>query len=491
MDEARRILAKGRAIATAPVRRTGTVSSPASHLDSVISAITHKAVEGAPASHLDDRSIVEMILKDSEEAERNYAEMGTRAYRTYGGSRPTLKANTRFLSKVVRATDDHNRSLLENQQKTADKKLRELEASGSDSNSGKMKKEWTSDARVEHRSRKRYLFSSGDDGNHNRVIEGDRGSHRQDSINTRRKDNEKFVGDNRVIARYSGSDGDEDHLEHRYRTSKDRIGNDGELTSVSSHRYRVSRREDRGNLRIEESSKDNNDHDGYHHSPDRRVGENLPVDSKIDRPSSRQQFGEQQEGRNERGDKTRRTDGAEQEGTNSRAVDFVLDYTKSHKDSVYVDSLSESGGSLSGTQHKFTHSETVKGQPTILSASPEPTALNAQNVYSPPKPYLVRGRGTVGGGSKMDRYFEKDYEPQLDFDNYDDTNFEWYLRSLEDKEAELKLKMIEQQKAREERKKRNEKKREKRARIEKQKKSRDKDVESTDSEQERKKKRRK
>ncbi|KAJ3012533.1 UNVERIFIED_CONTAM: hypothetical protein HDU68_001140, partial [Siphonaria sp. JEL0065] len=44
----------------------------------------------------------------------------------------------------------------------------------------------------------------------------------------------------------------------------------------------------------------------------------------------------------------------------------------------------------------------------------------------------VKGRGTnIPSSSRLDKYFDPNYDPKLDFDNYDDTNLDHYVTALE------------------------------------------------------------
>ncbi|KAJ1534836.1 hypothetical protein HK096_003333 [Nowakowskiella sp. JEL0078] len=61
---------------------------------------------------------------------------------------------------------------------------------------------------------------------------------------------------------------------------------------------------------------------------------------------------------------------------------------------------------------------------TVDSEHPSPNASLLNRTAKP------KGRGTIGS-MRLDKFFEPEYDPKLDIDNYDDTNFQFYLQSLE------------------------------------------------------------
>jgi hypothetical protein len=47
------------------------------------------------------------------------------------------------------------------------------------------------------------------------------------------------------------------------------------------------------------------------------------------------------------------------------------------------------------------------------------------------RPTIVRGRGAVGS-SRIDKVFSKDYNPRLDYENYDDGSLQYYVDAIEE-----------------------------------------------------------
>lgn len=96
--------------------------------------------------------------------------------------------------------------------------------------------------------------------------------------------------------------------------------------------------------------------------------------------------------------------------------------------------------------------------PPPSSARPTISSLDdfSQTDTYRPQTAHSRGRGPVGS-SRLEKVFDKGYDPRLDPDNYDDGNLEFFVRALEDKEVEINLKRAEKEAKREERKKKKKK----------------------------------
>ncbi|KXS18926.1 hypothetical protein M427DRAFT_67518 [Gonapodya prolifera JEL478] len=429
-----------------------------------------------------DRYIADMILKESEEAERRFEEMGTRAYRT-NGDRPVLKANTRFLSKVVRATDDHNRILLEQQRSTAEQKLRELGASGSDSDTRRERKKLQHDSKDGHGERRRHheyiierdgrsewgserrtgIFKDQAPGSERWVqVSDDKGSwsgasksrsSRNDDSGSRDKDDDMGSHRRKRARKAETTDSDSDGKYQRNRGRDNRYsGSDTDTTQ----KPRTGKDNTRARENLSPKDRERESYSGEHRRKHRRSSERREEDQSPDLT-------------NKRGagiEKEPATAGSFSGGTivDPLSTEKIENFARTRGHSVSSESFASPGD------------PEVSARRSATDSGPR----NNSRDDSTTRERLVRGRGPVGVASRMDKYFEEGYLPQLDFDNYDDTNFDWYLRSLEDKEAELKLKLLEKKRAKEERKKRKERRRERKERKERRRKGKESDH-STDS----------
>ncbi|RUS24604.1 hypothetical protein BC938DRAFT_473332 [Jimgerdemannia flammicorona] len=92
---------------------------PKSALDTIVNGLVRAAVGGNTASVPDadlDKYVADLILKEAAAKNKNYNKIGVRAY---------LPDTGRFLLNIVKATDDHNQTLIRQAQEQAAEKLRE------------------------------------------------------------------------------------------------------------------------------------------------------------------------------------------------------------------------------------------------------------------------------------------------------------------------------------------------------------------------------
>ncbi|KAI9363976.1 hypothetical protein DFJ73DRAFT_956404 [Zopfochytrium polystomum] len=119
---------------------------------------------------------------------------------------------------------------------------------------------------------------------------------------------------------------------------------------------------------------------------------------------------------------------------------------------------------------------TTNEQTAKRSPSPAPKPSFDGSSYTPPLALPKRGRGDVGS-SRLDKVFQKDYRPQLDFENYDENSMHHYVAALEQLREEQMARGLgrdegglEHKKRKKERKERKEKKSKKKSKVEKHKK---------------------
>ncbi|KAI6163684.1 hypothetical protein EDD17DRAFT_1885367 [Pisolithus thermaeus] len=90
-----------------------------SSLSSVVSNLVRASMGASvPASVQDedlDRHVAELILKEAKQKAESYTKLGVQAYLPAGPDLNAPRANKRFLSSIIRRTDDHNKSILREQ----------------------------------------------------------------------------------------------------------------------------------------------------------------------------------------------------------------------------------------------------------------------------------------------------------------------------------------------------------------------------------------
>lgn len=90
-----------------------------SSLSSVVSNLVRASMGASvPASVPDedlDRHVAELILKEAKQKAESYTKLGVEAYLPTGPDANAPRANKRFLSSIIRRTDDHNKTILREQ----------------------------------------------------------------------------------------------------------------------------------------------------------------------------------------------------------------------------------------------------------------------------------------------------------------------------------------------------------------------------------------
>ncbi|KAL4067242.1 hypothetical protein V8B97DRAFT_941868 [Scleroderma yunnanense] len=74
-----------------------------------------------------DKHVAELILKEAKQKAEGYAKLGIQAYFPTGPDPNAPRTNKRFLSSIIRSTDDHNKTILRAQALAAQEVMREKE----------------------------------------------------------------------------------------------------------------------------------------------------------------------------------------------------------------------------------------------------------------------------------------------------------------------------------------------------------------------------
>ncbi|TFY73282.1 hypothetical protein EWM64_g10731 [Hericium alpestre] len=89
-----------------------------SSLSSVVSGLVRAQMGGAVTGTITDddldRHVAELILKEAKQKAERYSKEGIRAFLPQQDSNAP-KTNKRFLSSIIRSTDDHNKAILREQ----------------------------------------------------------------------------------------------------------------------------------------------------------------------------------------------------------------------------------------------------------------------------------------------------------------------------------------------------------------------------------------
>ncbi|KAI8812700.1 hypothetical protein BJ742DRAFT_866101 [Cladochytrium replicatum] len=106
------------------------MAQPKTTLDEVVRSLVKAAAGQSITTQVPDdgdfeRHVAQLIMKEARKKETSYIKEGLRAYLDTP-ERP-LRANTRFLSQVVKSTDQHNKVLIRQQQEQSDRAQRQLD----------------------------------------------------------------------------------------------------------------------------------------------------------------------------------------------------------------------------------------------------------------------------------------------------------------------------------------------------------------------------
>ncbi|KIY50484.1 hypothetical protein FISHEDRAFT_64701 [Fistulina hepatica ATCC 64428] len=110
-----------------------SASEPSSSLSSVVSNLVRAQMGTSLSPTVTDedldRHVAELILREAKKKAERYSQTGIRAYLTSAVNESNApRTNKRFLSSIIRSTDDHNRSVLRQQAEAAQEIKMEREA---------------------------------------------------------------------------------------------------------------------------------------------------------------------------------------------------------------------------------------------------------------------------------------------------------------------------------------------------------------------------
>ncbi|KAL0068448.1 hypothetical protein AAF712_004526 [Marasmius tenuissimus] len=111
-------------------RNTNSFSEVADQLNAVVSNLVRASMGTSVSSSVTDedldRHVRDLLIKDAKKRAEKYGEQGIKAYLRSGMSETNApKTNKRFLSSIIRSTDDHNRTVLRAQALAAEEVKRE------------------------------------------------------------------------------------------------------------------------------------------------------------------------------------------------------------------------------------------------------------------------------------------------------------------------------------------------------------------------------
>ncbi|KAH7915757.1 hypothetical protein BJ138DRAFT_1076870 [Hygrophoropsis aurantiaca] len=105
--------------------------SKSSSLSSVVSNLVRASMGSAVSSTVTDedldRHVAELILKEAKQKAESYSKLGFKAYLPNNPDPNAPRPNKRFLSSIIRSTDDHNKTILRAQALAAQEIKRERE----------------------------------------------------------------------------------------------------------------------------------------------------------------------------------------------------------------------------------------------------------------------------------------------------------------------------------------------------------------------------
>ncbi|KAH9486458.1 hypothetical protein JR316_0000523 [Psilocybe cubensis] len=381
-----------------------------SSLSSVVSSLVRASMgTSVPATVTDDdldRHVAELIVREAKKKAERYGQQGIRAYISSNVSDPNApKPNKRFLSSIIKSTDDHNRTILKAQAQAAQEVKREREE----------QERRQRRARAEEAAEAERLRRSGRSSKRKRANDED-GWDRWDGRTAERKK----VSRNWEV--WDGYDEDEDSEKPRRRRrsrskprSKSRARKqDGSSRThhfeddekeEGSHRRRHRRGHSRSTSprRIDSTnvSRDPHDEGSGRHKHHRSRERYHPRRSNSRSPARRHRSRSQSEDSNPRKRKRSRSP--------KYALDDIRDDVPS-KDRRSSSLLSESRPSSRRTDSRGYE------QPGAADNFDPAVALSSKRSSSP-APSRSPSPGpqpAIQLPSKMDRYFEESYDPRLD-----------------------------------------------------------------------------
>ncbi|TFK56399.1 hypothetical protein OE88DRAFT_1649672 [Heliocybe sulcata] len=377
-------------------------------LSSVVSGLVRAQVgSSVPSTVTDedlDRHVAELILKEAKRKAERYASQGIRAFLPETSNAP--KTNKRFLSSIIRNTDDHNKTILRAQAQAAQeiKQQREEE----ERRERRVRAEEAAEAQ---RLRRRARDSSRD---------GWRSSKRRERSWERRDDyDDDYDRERRRKSSRRHRHGDDHSRRHhssRHKRShssdrsddEDRRSKEGSEEDEERHSRR--RRDKKRARSISEDSRYNRRKDRRDEKKSARLRSPLPSDSEDSRPHPRR---DREPSKRMSGNATDddRTPGPSRKSSKSRSRSREL-----HKASTTSSRRPASPHSDEAVREAELRSK-LKGkgkarEEDLPSDSRKKNSSRSTRVKSPSRsPHPSPGPRIE---SKMDKYFETSYDPRLD-----------------------------------------------------------------------------
>ncbi|KAJ7109871.1 hypothetical protein C8R44DRAFT_883902 [Mycena epipterygia] len=435
-------------------------------LSSVVSNLVRASI-GTSASQVTDedldKHVAELILREAKKKAERFGQDGIRAYLRSGMSESNApRTNKRFLSSIIRSTDDHNKTVLQAQAQAAQElkrerdeaerrerraraeeavaaeKLRRSRGEGSSRRRTNDTESWDHwDGRTAERPKRKQraweTWTGGDEDEEDDERERERDGRRHRSRSRdrrRRRDDDRPSGSKHSRRERSSEPRDDDsrrrrhdekrsshrsHRKSRRRSSSRPSHSDDEINSVDSRSRptRASskdrRRRSRYSLSPTRSSTDETDDS----RPRKRRRSVSPADSHSDRRRSRQISPAAD-------DVAAREVELRQKLKSARGKDAVRTTEstppprKSKRDRSRSRERTKSPEPRKAKHERSRSRETKTPEPSLKRMKPEPSSSRFVPTRAPSRSPTPGPEPEIQLPSKMDKYFEESYDPRLD-----------------------------------------------------------------------------
>ncbi|KAG2070882.1 hypothetical protein BDR04DRAFT_1231377 [Suillus decipiens] len=382
---------------------------PKSSLSSVVSNLVRASMGTAVSPSITDddldRHVAELILREAKQKAESYGEVGIRAYLPTAPDPNAPRPNKRFLSSIIKSTDDHNKTILRAQALAAQEIKREK-----DERERRDRKARAEEAVAAERMRRRrhdhdeHGWDSRRERDRRRDKERDRG--KEKSFGKRHKDDkdDSYYRNRSSSRRHQSRSASKERDSDAKHRKNGRRSPSPERASSSDHQHRRHRRHD------EDNSQNKRRHTSRSTSPRRTESRvqpvpELPVSKKRTRSASLSDNDCRKTTKQAR-HLTRRNTRSPSRSSQTSPDDEAVEFTEE---------ILLSFNGKAGAPDKFR-----KASPHTLSPSPPPrqpqyavaSSGSYHTVRSPSSspPPLPPTRLP----SKMDKYFQDSYDPRLD-----------------------------------------------------------------------------
>ncbi|KAG6380711.1 hypothetical protein JVT61DRAFT_5089 [Boletus reticuloceps] len=383
-----------------------------STLSSVVSSLVRASVGTSVLSTVPDedldKHVAELILKEAKQKAESYSKLGVKAYLPTGPDPNAPRPNKRFLSSIIRSTDDHNKTILRAQALAAQETKREREEQERRERRARAEEAAAAERSRRHRRRDDYDSDEWD----TRRARDQQRSRPHPSVwdsDWRKRDEEfererKHRRSRRSHRSRSGSPDSERTRDRRRKSAHKRT------RSREHDRDRDSRHSERG--RRKHSRKESRDDEPNHKRRRLMSPPNPEQNHTISHERSRSTSISEDQGTHRKS--TVRDSALRNISTPSRSSQTPIEDDA-------MDALAESRRASKGKERGIDEVSSPTSPPRVRSPSPPP----------PPPPRRPRGRPTSSTSvrspsvsppplppaalpSKMDKYFEDSYDPRLD-----------------------------------------------------------------------------